>query len=176
MDVLDAFAAGAVGLIQSEIMGKGNSMRGLRMVALLTAILAAAVAAGFQHKGGEEETGPYEVVPGWPRPLHQDRWTWGSTAGVWAESPNRVFVFQRGELPVLDNPMGSGGVPARAATGGKARWQHCLMIFDADGKLVESWQQHNHLFVRPHRVVINPHDPERHVWLVVAAAKGLLKN
>jgi DNA-binding beta-propeller fold protein YncE len=31
---------------------------------------------------------------------------------------------------------------------------------------VESWEQHNRLFVRPHRVVINPYDAEKHVWLI----------
>ena len=32
--------------------------------------------------------------------------------------------------------------------------------------MVESWEQHNALFVRPHRVKINPYDPERHVWII----------
>ena len=40
------------------------------------------------------------------------------------------------------------------------------MIFDSDGKLVDSWERLNDLMVRPHRVVMNPHDAENHVWLV----------
>ena len=41
--------------------------------------------------------GDYEVVENWPRPLpnndlSHDGWTWGSGAGVWAESPDKVWV------------------------------------------------------------------------------------
>ena len=53
----------------------------------LAAVLAACAVA--QQKGGENESGPYEVVAGWPQPLHDDGWSWGSTAGIWAESPER---------------------------------------------------------------------------------------
>ena len=47
--------------------------------------------------------GDYEVVPNWPRPLPDNDsshagWTWGSGAGVLAESPNKVWVSQRGEV------------------------------------------------------------------------------
>src|SRR5258706_209180 len=42
------------------------------------------------------DTGPYEVVPNWPQQIHKD-WTWGRTGGIWAESPDRVYVLQLGE-------------------------------------------------------------------------------
>jgi streptogramin lyase len=69
--------------------------------------------AGFAavpgEKGGWDLTGPYDVVRDWPKPMSQlpghDAWTWGSVEGVFAESPNRVFIFQRGELPLLKRPM-----------------------------------------------------------------------
>ena len=32
--------------------------------------------------------------------------------------------------------------------------------------MIDSWEQHNQRFVRPHKVLINPYDPEKHVWLV----------
>ena len=57
-------------------------------------------AAWAQEKGGENETGPYEVVTGWPKPLGHPGWTWGSQGGVFAENPNRIILLQRGELPV----------------------------------------------------------------------------
>ena len=136
------------------------------MAAVLLATLTTGAAA--QEKGGEDISGPYEVVENWPQPLHTDGWSWGSTAGIWAETPDRVFVLQRGELPVL-GPDATGltsSLPARAATGGKARWEHLVMIFDGEGKLVDSWEQYNQMFVRPHRILMNPHDPERHVWVV----------
>src|SRR5260370_40043750 len=59
--------------------------------------------------GGWDLTGPYDVVKDWPKPLSQlpghEKWTWGSVEGVFAESPNRVFIFQRGELPLLTRPQ-----------------------------------------------------------------------
>jgi len=59
------------------------------------------------EKGGQEETGPYEIVPDWPKPLadaddgvKHDGWTWGSVGAVYAETPDRVWIAQRGELPL----------------------------------------------------------------------------
>ena len=84
---------------------------------MFVVLVAGLVAVPFaQEKGGGDETGPYEVVPNWPQPLHPD-WTWGRTPGVWAESPNKVYVLQSAELPKLDNPIGVGGVPVRDANG-----------------------------------------------------------
>ena len=45
------------------------------------------------------------------------------------------------------------------------KWTRVLYIVDRDGKLVESWDQRNAMFVRPHRVKINPYGRERHVWV-----------
>ena len=50
-------------------------------------------AAWAQEKGGENETGPYEVVTGWPKPLGPAGWTWGSQGGVFAETPNRIILL-----------------------------------------------------------------------------------
>ena len=55
-------------------------------------------------KGGQDVFGAYTVA-NWPKPLtalpgHGD-WTWGAGQGVFAESPDRVFVLQRGELPTI---------------------------------------------------------------------------
>jgi NHL repeat len=59
-------------------------------------------------KGGEDVTGPYDVVVGWPKPLSQlpghDNWTWGAVEGIFAESPDRVFIAQRGEEPLIKRP------------------------------------------------------------------------
>src|SRR5262249_32527499 len=41
------------------------------------------------QKGGEEETGPYEVVAKWPQPFARQGYIQGSQGGVFAESPNR---------------------------------------------------------------------------------------
>jgi hypothetical protein len=65
-------------------------------------------AAEASPKGGQDQTGPYEVVEKWPKPLSQlrghEKWTWGAVQGIFAESPNRVFVLMRGELPELERP------------------------------------------------------------------------
>src|SRR5688572_27118172 len=69
---------------------------------------AVSTAAVPGQKGGIDVLGPYDVVVGWPKPLSNlaghDGWTWGSVQGVFAESPNRVFILQRGELPDLKRP------------------------------------------------------------------------
>jgi len=144
------------------------------------------------QKGGNYETGPYEVVADWPKPLHED-YTWGRTAAVWAVSPDRVFVFQSGELPRLETTVSAEGIPVRPAasenldsdgcscavslreTGRLGRWEHILMVFDRNGDLVESWEQHNQLFVRPHAVKTDPNDPEGHIWIIEDGAHSVYK-
>src|SRR5881394_3125735 len=58
--------------------------------------------------GSEDLTGPYEVVKGWPKDIStlpgNEKWTYGAGQGVFAESPNRVFILQRGELPNIQRP------------------------------------------------------------------------
>ncbi len=65
-------------------------------------------AAVSGQKGGIDVMGPYDVVAGWPKPLSNlaghEGWTWGAVQGVFAESPDRVFILQRGELPDLKRP------------------------------------------------------------------------
>ncbi len=45
---------------------------------------------GATAKGGDDRSGPYDVVPGWwkPAPDHDSTWTWGSAAGAWPELIN----------------------------------------------------------------------------------------
>lgn len=155
--------------------------------------------------GGQDQTGPYEAVAGWPKPLsqlagHAD-WTWGAVQGIYAESPDRVFLLMRGELPDLARPeevpypdvgpslsFPVSATPFRNASVGPitspgntgsdgwnewqgtlgvdARWEHCLIVVDRDGNIIEEWTQWDHLFRRPHSVAINPYDPDKHVWVV----------
>ena len=60
------------------------------------------------EKGGEDITGPYEVAANWPKPLSDlpgnQGWTWGAVEGIFAESPNRVIIAERGQLPVVKRP------------------------------------------------------------------------
>ncbi|MEQ1757225.1 MAG: hypothetical protein ABL986_02825 [Vicinamibacterales bacterium] len=59
--------------------------------------------------GAEDVSGPYEVVPGWPQDLStlpgHEKWTYGAARGVFAESPDRVFLLGGGELPAMPRPQ-----------------------------------------------------------------------
>jgi len=59
--------------------------------------------------GGQDMFGPYEVVKGWPKDIStipgNEKWTWGAGQSVYAESPNRVFMLFRGELPNIKRPQ-----------------------------------------------------------------------
>jgi hypothetical protein len=69
--------------------------------------------AGFAaipgEKGGQDMFGPYEVVKGWPKDIStvpgNDKWTYGAGQSIFAESPNRVFMLFRGELPNIPRPQ-----------------------------------------------------------------------
>jgi len=124
--------------------------------------------ASSPQKGGEAISGPYDVARDWPRPLGHAGFTWGSMGGVFAETPDRIFLLQRGELPVPKAPA-PGYPDMTPATSGKPRLENCILIVDGQGRLLETWTQHDHLFQGgrgPHKVKINPYDPEQHVWIV----------
>jgi NHL repeat len=61
--------------------------------------------------------------------------------------------------------LGIKGPPYRKL-GVDAKWQNCLVVVDGSGKILETWQQWDHLFRRPHSIYISPYDPEKHVWVV----------
>jgi DNA-binding beta-propeller fold protein YncE len=129
--------------------------------------------ASRSQVGGEDETGPYEVATGWTQPLGHPGWTWGSQGGVFAETPNRIYIANRGELPIPEKaPEGyTGGYGAfgQPATSGKPRMENCILVVDGNGKLLEDWTQWDHLFEGgrgPHHIKISPYDPEKHVWVV----------
>ena len=123
----------------------------------------------MQEKGGELETGPYDVVEKWPQPMAPAGFTWGSQGGVFAETPNKIFIAQRGILPLSEKGEPEYGVAGKPATGGKSKLEHTIVVVDANGKLLQDWTQHDHLFAKgrgPHKIKISPYDPEKHVWVV----------
>lgn len=69
-----------------------------------------------------------EVADYWAR--LPSGWSWSEVAGVAIDSRDRLFVFNRGDHPVI--------------------------IFDRDGKFLSSWGEG--LFVRPHGITIGPDD------------------
>jgi len=165
------------------------------------------VAAVPGEKGGQDLFGAYDIVPNWPKPITglpgHDKWTWGAGQSVFAESPNRIFILQRGELPQLARPatiklpqLGpniefpnfrlpwrdatvasppgrlekSPGVPGDdldvGMPGVDYRWEHCIVVVNAAGDIIEDWTQWDKMLRRPHAVYISPYDPEKRVWIV----------
>src|SRR4026208_2534271 len=73
------------------------------------------------QKGGQDVCGRDGVVQGGPKDLASmpghDQWTFGAGASVFAESPNRIWAVEHGELPNIKRPLtkklsdtGPGGV------------------------------------------------------------------
>jgi hypothetical protein len=164
--------------------------------------------------GAEDISGPYEVVAGWPKDLStlpgHEKWTYGGARGIFAESPNRVYLLGGGELPNIQRPQtrlfpeigpnvqfplaglpwrnantaappgagGSGQDPAKGMElwrgssspyrelGVDSRWEHCLIVVDAQGNIIEQWTQWDKMFKRPHSVYVSPYDSQKHVWVV----------
>ena len=181
-------------------------MRRLSLMLLIAAVLTSCSAPSInstatppadQEKGGQEEFGPYELVENWLQPLpdgddgvKHEGWTWGSVGAVFAETPDRIWIAQRGELPLPKDakPWTPYGMltPERTATGNddgldatcqktekrgwERRYHHVIFVVDRNGKLVQSWPEHDKLFAAPcgrgpHKIKMSPYDPEKHVWI-----------
>ena len=119
-------------------------------------------------------TGPYRVVENWPKPLPDTRhshegWTWGSFGGVYAESPDRIWIAMRGELPLPEgaepwtpyaalNPSrgnANSNTDGLSATceevplrGWERRWEHSIFIVDSEGNLVDERSCDSKLYQR----------------------------
>ncbi len=86
----------------------GFIVRGTTRVSGQNGEIGSAWAAVPSEKGGSDQLGPYEVVPGWPKPLstlpNHEKWGYGAVQYVFAQNPNRIFILERGELPDLPRP------------------------------------------------------------------------
>ena len=161
---------------------------------------ATASTAAPRERGGQDEFGPYEPVANWPQPLpdgpdgvKHDGWTWGSVGAIYAETPDRIWIAQRGELPLpptakpwtpygLLNPTrgnatgNTDGLNAEcepvAKRGWERRWHHSVFVVDRDGKLVDEWPHLEKLSSQdpcgrgPHKIKMNPYDAEKHIWII----------
>ena len=75
----------------------------------------------------------------------------GATLGIFAESPNRIFVAQRGET-MLPDPIppafagfaGSIGINVLNAVDRRV-WRNCLYTLDGNGNVKERWTQWDYL-------------------------------
>ena len=134
----------------------------------------------FEAEGVDLSTlgpSPYDVVSGWHVPFAEPGFAFGGNSGVFAESPDRIFVLQRGETrlpypvpPEFAGYAGSIGINVLQDTELRV-WRNCIYTLNGDGEVQERWTQWDHLCEGsdgpgPHRIRINPYDPERRVWVV----------
>jgi len=120
---------------------------------------------------------PYEIVTGWQDEFAEEGFAFGGNSGVWAESPDRIFVSMRGETRLPDELpddylgfAGSIGINVLTETD-RRTWRHCLYTLNGDGEVREMWDHWDHLCENsdgpgPHRLRINPYDPEGRVWVI----------
>jgi sugar lactone lactonase YvrE len=137
----------------------------MKLQALATLIMALAAAAQpAQQKGGLDETGPYDIVENWLKPVHEGWILY--VVGVYAQSPDRVFILSAGETPIQQGgqPLPRTGTFTRSLPG--AKLDHFLTVVDANGRTIEEWTQWYKLFNEPHKITMNPYDPEKHLWFI----------
>jgi hypothetical protein len=157
---------------------KAMMMRAVATLAALLALIASVPTLLAQGViSGPVGPSPYDVVRGWHKPFAQPGFAFGGNSGIFAESPNRIFIAQRGETR-LPNPVppefagyaGSIGINVLNATDRRV-WRNCLYTVDGNGQVKERWTQWDYLCEGsagpgPHRVRISPYDPEHRVWVV----------
>jgi hypothetical protein len=149
---------------------------------LAAALGAIALASGTRAQTpavpqGPVGPSPYTVVRGWHKPFAAPGFAFGGNSGVFAESPDRIFVAQRGEFRLPDPLPGTfagfaGSIGLNVLTAVDRRvWQNCLYTLDRNGTVKERWTQWDKLCEGssgpgPHRLRISPYDRERRVWVI----------
>ena len=117
-------------------------------------VIAVVVASGLFTGPAllEQVSGPYEAVDGWLQPFAEDGYAFGSPTGIFAESPDRIFVVQRGEIrlpdPVPEGFTGYvGSIGLNALEAGENRvWRNSIFVVDGDGNLIDAWTQWDEMF------------------------------
>ena len=120
---------------------------------------------------------PYDIVRHWHKPFAQPGYAFGGNSGVFAESPDRIFVLMRGETELPDpippefyQNAGTIGINVLNATALRT-WRNCIYTLHADGTLRELWSQWDALCAGsdgpgPHRIRIDPYHPDHPVWVI----------
>jgi len=155
-------------------------MRQINRIALFLVTLLGTVVAYAQDQGnarGPIGPSPYNVVRAWHNPFAKQGFAFGGNSGLFAESPNRIFVLQRGEtllpFPIpeqFEQHAGTLGINVLQRTELRT-WQNCMYTLDANGEVTDLWDQWDFLCADsdgpgPHRIRISPYDPEKKVWVV----------
>ncbi len=122
-----------------------------------------------RQKGGQDETGPYEVVENWFKPIHEGFRLY--VDDVLAETPDRVFVISYGESPLTTPADPRPGVTEEP----EVTPDHLIVILDGDGNKIGEWTHAVPLMVHPHAAKISRYDPERHLWVVDREGHQIVK-
>ena len=151
----------------------------LTLLAVAPAIRAQSGGPSFAQATDGEPVGPspYTVLRGWQKPFAGPGYAFGGNSGVFAESPDRIFILQRGEFKLPDPlPAEYGGFAGSLkmnvlTLADRREWRNCLYTLDRTGKVKERWTEWDHLCEGssgpgPHRIRISPYDQERRVWVV----------
>src|SRR5688500_4270636 len=84
---------------------------------------------------------PYDVVRGWHQPFAEPGFAVGGNSGVFAESPDRIFIAQRGEFrlpdPIPPGYLGfAGSIKMNVLNLVDRRvWKNCLYTLDRNGRV-----------------------------------------
>jgi len=155
-------------------------MRNVLVGITVFATLSLPVGSAWSQDPGPIGPSPYEAVDGWLKPFDEG-FTFGGNVGVQPDTPNRIFILQRGSTR-LPNPLPPGYLGYAASIGmspqkGEARvYRNVIFVVDGNGKMIEAWNQWDHLFARTdqevgvHRIRISPYDRERRVWVIDESA------
>jgi hypothetical protein len=142
-----------------------------------TGLFSTALQAQEGNARGPIGESPYDIVSLWHDPFAEPGFAFGGNSGVWAESPDRIIIAQRGET-VLPYPIPEGFLGFAGDMGlnvlrdtTRRTWQNCLYTVNGDGEVQEIWNQWDYLCEDsdgpgPHRVRISPYDPESRVWVI----------
>ncbi len=131
-------------------------MRGTMALATGLALVLSTLTSAQQPRrtvivGPNVGPSPYTVVRGWHKPFAREGFAFGGNSGVFAASPDRIFIAQRGEAR-LPQPVpagfagfaGSIGLNVLTATSART-WQNCLYTLDGNGNVRERWTQWDRL-------------------------------
>ena len=105
-----AVGAGVLYVLSGDGDGDANGVgNGTGVADQEMEVVAQQFAAIPGQKGGQDIFGPYEVDPNWPQDLAElpghEGWTYGAGQSVFAESPDRIYILHRGELPNIERPQ-----------------------------------------------------------------------
>jgi hypothetical protein len=133
-------------------------------------------------KGGEDLSGPYEVIEGWPDAV-EPGWRLSGPSGCWIDSPDRVVVISHFGMvqdrltPLVwgRNVFAMEGSPYRTYGTLEGRAENFVVTFNREGHVIDSWKQNDKYFRKINRIFVDPADPDRHIWITDSKKQTIYK-